>query len=384
MTKSEIITPDTARNILISNQLFTGKKVLNDKSDLFNIIEILGYVQIDTISVVERSHHHVLWTRMSDYNRSMIDELLEKDKLIFEYWSHAAAFLPMKDFRFSLLRKRNYRDKYKSWGLANKKLIRKVYAAVKSNGPMLSKDFAGERKKNTGWWDWKPSKDALDFLFHSGKLMVLKRKSFQKVYDLTERVIPENTDTTFPSEIDFYKYLLYTSINANGFTSEKETMYLRKYNRSLFKKMINELTEDNIISIIEIKGFENEKFYAFKNNLEKLFNVKKSNELFLLSPFDNFVIQRRRLQSLFNFDFQIECYVPKNKRKFGYFCLPVLSGDTFIGRIDLKADRKQKKLYVINFFPERNSKINNKQTIDLKRKLMLLAEFCGCNEIIGI
>ena len=124
------------RKIILSNQLLISGNNYSSKSGIYRIIEKLGYIQIDTISVVERSHHHILWSRMPSYQKTFLDELLEKDKLIFEYWSHAASYLPMKDFRFSLLRKRNYSDKYKEWKISNRKIIGYVYDRIRSEGPL--------------------------------------------------------------------------------------------------------------------------------------------------------------------------------------------------------------------------------------------------------
>ena len=124
------------RKIILSNQLLISGNNYSSKSGIYRIIEKLGYIQIDTISVVERSHHHILWSRMPSYQKSYLDELLEKDKLIFEYWSHAASYLPMKDFRFSLLRKRIYSNKYKEWKISNRKIIGYVYDRIRSEGPL--------------------------------------------------------------------------------------------------------------------------------------------------------------------------------------------------------------------------------------------------------
>lgn len=373
-----------ARQIILTSQKLSIVNKTQSKEELYNIIEQLGYIQIDTISVVERSHHHILWSRLPTYKKSMLDELLEKDKCIFEYWSHAAALLPMKDFKFSLVRKRNFSKKYKTWGSADKKIIKKVYDRVKAEGPLQSKDFEGIIQKSTGWWNWKPSKDALDYLFHTGKLMVVRRQGFQKVYDLTERVLPENLDSAIPTEKEFYQHLIITSLKSNGLSSQREIMYLRKYDRKIFEKSINEFIRDGIITVISIEGIEYEKYYTFKEKLDLLNIKKRMSDLHILSPFDNLVIQRKKLKTFFNFDYQLECYVPQLKRKFGYFCLPVLYGDRFIGKIDLKASRSTVSLIINNLFKEKGVNLNEGLKNKLTKKLTELAHFSGCTEVTGL
>ncbi|MDQ3022210.1 MAG: winged helix DNA-binding domain-containing protein [Bacteroidota bacterium] len=384
MKITEKLTPEEARFLFISSQLLADNKSAKDKVQLQKIIEQIGYVQIDTISIVERSHHHILWSRMNSYLRSMLDELIEYDKTIFEYWSHAAAYLPIKDYRYSLIRKNNYSRKYKTWGSANKKTIKQVYDRIKSEGALQSKDFEDPRTKSEGWWDWKPSKDALDFLFHKGELMIAKRKGFQKVYDLTERVLPANTDTTFPTEKEFYKHLISNSIKANGLVTDREIAYLRNYDRKLFSKVIEELLENQNIFKVSIKGFENGNYFTNHTKLELLNERKKHSEIHILSPFDNLVIQRKRLKEFFGFDYQIECYLPAAKRKFGYFCMPVLYGDKLIGKIDAKALRQNKIFIVKKIFWEEKTKLNEKILKKIEKKLNEFAKFTGCDETEGL
>ena len=371
------------RKIILSNQLLISGNNYSSKSGIYRIIEKLGYIQIDTISVVERSHHHILWSRMPSYQKTYLDELLEKDKLIFEYWSHAASYLPMKDFRFSLLRKRNYSDKYKEWKISNRKIIGYVYDRIRSEGPLQSKDFDDKKSGTSGWWNWKPSKDALDFLFHSGELMIAKRSGFQKVYDLTERVLPENTDISIPSVNEFYRHLADKNLKSFGIFREKEVMYQRSYDKAEFKKVLNQLTEEKIIAGVKVKGFKDDIFYTSESNIEALANIKLNNMIHILSPFDNLIIQRKRIKDLFDFDYQLECYLPQNKRKFGYFCLPVLCGSRFIARIDAKASRADNIFLVKNMFQDKDFK-NSAYSKKLLKKTAQLANFTSCAEVKGM
>ncbi|MDZ4711680.1 MAG: crosslink repair DNA glycosylase YcaQ family protein [bacterium] len=354
---------------------------MSTTDDLLRIIETLGYLQIDTISIVERSHNQILWTRMQSFSRSMLEDLIAERK-IFEYWSHAAAYLPIRDFRFSLLRKKKYSGKYKDWKNSNRRILRYVYDRIKAEGPLQSRDFDDRKAKSTGWWDWKPSKDALDFMFHEGRLMVSARKGFQKVYDLTERVLPADVDMSFPSEKEFYKHLILTSINSHGFAGEKEITYLRQHDKKILKNVINDLLKKELIEKIIIEGNE-DNFYTTLDKLELTGNIKTGNTIHILSPFDNLIIQRKKVKSLFNFDYQIECYVPEAKRKFGYYCMPVLSGDSLIGKIDAKADRLTGTFIIKNIFLEEGVRLNERTYVNLEKKLTALAKFTGCLTVSG-
>ena len=338
MSKTIItISINDARNLSLNRQLQFPKNKLSHKKNLLGIIEQIGYVQIDTISIVERAHKHILWTRLPEYKNEMLDELIDKDKKIFEFWDHAASYLPMKHFRFTLPRKEMYADKYKHWSNKNKKLLKFILDRIKNEGPLQSRDFENTVKRGT-WWDWKPAKDGLEFLFHTGKLVAKARKRFQKVYDLPERFLTANVNLTFPTEDEHSEHLILKSINSHGISSEKELTYLRYHNRASTKNTLNRLLEEKLIIPVNISGIEDEVYYSTNKILNSLKIVEQSNDVHILSPFDNIVIQRKRLYQLFGYDYLIECYVPSHKRKFGYFCLPDYLG------IDLPEELIQRQI----------------------------------------
>ncbi len=372
------ISPEDARFLALKNQKLLDRETHTTKKDLHKIIEKIGYVQIDTISIVERAHHHVLWSRFPSYKKSMLDDLM-KEKKIFEYWSHAAAFLPMKDYRFSLLRKQNYALRNKDWEKKNKKILGMVRDRITNEGALQSRDFEHQSNKREGWWDWKPAKEALEYLFHKGELMVSERKSFQKVYDLTERVLSSKVETTIPTYEEHCEHLIMNSINANGFASQKEIFYLRRGDSKIPLSVLNRLVEEKKIIPITIGGVE-EKYYTTKNSLKILENKAYGKDVHILSPFDNLVIQRKRLKTLFNFDYIIECYVPAPKRKFGYYVLPILYGDKFMGRLDAKADRATGSFNILNLYWEDKAKPDKNFKKIFKDRIDELTIFSGCGE----
>lgn len=377
---AEKISINDARYLALHNQLLLDTHLQKNKKDLLNVIEQIGYVQIDTISIVERAHKHVLWARFPSFKNEMLDELIENDKKVFEFWDHAAAYMPIGSYRYTLPRKQMYGKKYKSWAGKNKKLLKYIIDRITSEGPLQSRDFENPSKRGL-WWDWKPAKEGLEFLFHSGRLAARARKSFQKVYDLPERVIPKGINTSFPSDEEHAEHIILKSIRANGFASEKEMVYLRYHNRKAVKNSIDRLSQDKVIISLQVEGNENERYFTTGKILQQLNNKKVNEEIHILSPFDNLVIQRKRLSTLFGFDYVIECYVPAPKRKFGYFCMPVLVGDKFAARIDAKADRAEDTLKIINIFTEKGIKRSILKSPLFKKKLKDLAIFAGCSKI---
>jgi uncharacterized protein len=372
-----------ARYMALKSQLLLNSHKSETKGDLLNIIEQLGYVQIDTISVVERAHRHILWTRFPAYKEEMLTELIDKDKKVFEYWDHAAAFMPMKNFRYAFFRKRKFtkEDKnWRAWSKKNKKIIRFVLDRIRAEGALQSRDFEHPPIKGRSWWEWKPSKHALDYLFHTGELAAKARINFQKVYDLPERVLPAGLDTTEPTDEEHSEHLIMNAIRAHGFIAKKEIVYLKYHSRTAFEKTLKKLLDEKIICRIRIDNLQSE---YFSTELQ-LNTLNKQNTTYththILSPFDNLIIQRKRLNDLFNFEYIIECYIPAHKRKYGYYCMPVLNGDKFIGKIDLKSDRINGVLNVLNFFPEKGIKKPDAKKL-IKNKLNELALFAGCRKV---
>ncbi len=302
-----------------------------------HVVEHLGYVQIDTISVVERAHHHTLWSRTQGYKQAHLDALL-KDKSVFEYWSHAAAYLPMRDYRFSLPRKRAFVEGELHWHEKDPKLMAFVLDRIRAEGPLQARDFENTNSPaNTAWWGWKPAKRALEQLFMQGELMVAYRQGFQKVYDLTERVLPNDLNTREPDDAEFCDHLIERYLQANGLGKAREIAYLRKGLKAPVRLRCQALLEAGRLCETTVAG---ERYYALSSFEEILKKPLSRSKVLILSPFDNVLIQRDRMRHLFNFDYQIECYKPAAKREYGYFVLPILWGQNFAARMDAKIDRK--------------------------------------------
>ena len=308
-------------------------------------INHIGYVQIDSISVVERAHHHVFRSRVPKFKPAMTNQML-LDGDIFEYWTHAAAFLPIADFRFSLPYKHAIKSGQTHWyRTRDKKLMGELLARIRSDGPIRSRDVETNTTKRAGWWDWKPAKKALEQMYMEGDLMVSDREGFQKKYDLTERVLPSHVNSQMPSMEEFAAHIVDQQLRCHGFASLKGLTYQRRNAelRKAVKALVNERLAQRILEQVQVSS--GELFILETGTFERPL-PRLNRRMLILSPFDNSVIQRERLKALFQYDYQLECYVPAAKRQYGYFCLPLLYRDEFIGRMDCKAHRKTSHLEI--------------------------------------
>lgn len=387
--KQIILSRQQAQMLVLKEQGLLNPLLLKGKRGALSIIEQLGYLQIDTLNVVARSHHHTLWSRLPDYQETFLNQLLEKDKRIFEYWSHAASYLPMGDYRYSLAIKKLYADGKSHWFAQDKKMNKYVLDKIKAEGPLQSKDFEFKREGPGNWYNWKPAKQALEQLFMEGKLMVAKRQNFQKVYDLAERVVPGNIDTTIPNKKEYAAYLIRKAIQAYGISSESEMNYLRRGWKEAVSSEVKRMLKTGELLTVQIESMKDTylatpaKLHAITENEGQLI---KSNmiggRMHFLSPFDNVLIQRKRLNSLFGFDYNIECYLPESKRKYGYWSLPLLYNHAFVARFDPKADRASKVFYVKSIHFEKTF-IPDEAFNDLfVWKLKEFATFNDCEQVV--
>ncbi|MBX7041949.1 MAG: winged helix DNA-binding domain-containing protein [Ignavibacteria bacterium] len=366
------ISIEDARKLIISRQFPDKCRSVGE------VVGLIGYVQIDTISIVERAHHHVLWSRLKNYSHHMLDRSLQDERSIFEYWSHAAAFLPVSHYRFTLPRKEIYSKKYRQWMSANRKLVRHIIDRIRAEGPLSSRDFEGKREGGAGWWNHKPAKQALEVLFHAGELMVESRRGFAKYYDLPEKVLPESASTAFPDKKEYLKHIITTAVISNGVATDKQILYLRREPAGEFASAMNELIESG--DIVNVAIGKDRILHRASHETLNATHRSTSRKVRILSPFDNLIIQRDRLLKLFGYSYSLECYVPHHKRRFGYYCLPVLKGNEFIGMIDCKAHRDKKEFEVISEYPSGMMLKEFREAVN--DELKALAGFAGCNKVV--
>jgi uncharacterized protein YcaQ len=347
---------------------------------VYKLIDHLGYVQLDTNYVVERAHHHAIAARVPDYKLEWLEEL-QADGRIFEFFTSDAGYMPMRDFRYSLAVKQGFTANRKPLTSPEINLMNKVLDRIAREGPLMVKDFENDRvEASAGWWDWRPSKVALERLYLDGRLMITRRKDFQKVYDLPMNILPDDIDTTMPAAEEYARYVIRRSLGSLGIAYAKEIAWRARYVKgNLVKKELVKMAEEGEICLVAIEGLVTAPLYM--SPVYKRKKIELSGDAFVLSPFDTLNVFRHRLRDFFDFDYQIECFVPQAKRKYGYFSLPVLVGDSFVARMDSKADRKQKTLTIHNlhFEPVKLSKPMIGKIIDA---IKTFAKFNQCQDII--
>ncbi len=375
--KESLSLPQARKLVLQSQRLPPKHQPGSATAATLGAIAHLGYIQIDTISVIQRAHHHTLWNRNPRYQASQLDRLLA-DKQVFEYWSHAAAYLPMADYRFSLPRKHALATGAQShWYKRDESMLKLVRQRIATEGPLMAKDFENTGKKS-GAWNAKPAKRALEYLFMQGDLMVPHRIKFQKVYDLTERVLPAGIDTTLPEPEEYARFLITQYLLANGLGQPAEIAYLRKGIKPLVVATLEEMVSTGELLQMTVAD---KLYYALPASLEHLSKPLARSKLKILSPFDNLVIQRQRLKTLFGFDYLIECYVPEAKRRYGYFCLPILWDGKLVARMDCKAEKKASLLRIHHLALEPNVTKTEALFLALCQELEVFLKFNHCNQI---
>lgn len=376
-----ILSKSQARKIILhAAGLARPARFGKGREAVYKLIDHLGYLQIDTNMVVERAHHHAIASRVPDYKKEWLDELLA-DGRVFEYFLADAGYMPMNDFRFSLCVKQSFALDRDPLTQPEINLMEKILDRIAREGPLMVKDFDNDREvASAGWWDWRPSKIALERLYFDGRLMCTRTKEFHKVYDLPANLVPNDIDKTLPTREEFARYIIRRTLTSLGIAYVKELAWrARRVKNNLVKKELEKMVEEGEVCQVEVEGLTTAPLYMLRSYKNK--KIELSGNAFVLSPFDTLNVFRHRLKEFFDFDYQIECFVPGPKRKYGYFSLPILVGDTFVARMDSKAERKQQVLTIHNlhFEPGKLSKpVLSKVTDAIKA----FARFNQCPQIV--
>ena len=313
-----------------------------EKKDVLTVIRRMGTLQIDTIHVVARSPYLVLWSRLGNYDPAWLDELLAEGK-IFEYWSHAMCFLPIEDYS---LYRRSMLDEVHRWGDAagwlkeHAELAEQIMERIRQEGGLRSADFKNTQKPAGGWWNWKDEKTALECLFILGELMIARRQSFQRVYDLPSRIISDWEDgidqSNVPTREEVLKTLTLQTVKSLGVALAAWVPDYFRLPKTGNANRLEALADDGRLHRIAIDGLPGPAYLD-----PEAVSVDQPELTTLLSPFDPLVWDRQRLRDLFAFEYTIEVYTPASKRQFGYFTLPILHRGAIVGRLDPKAHRAE-------------------------------------------
>ncbi len=314
------------------------------KEDALSAIRRMGVLQIDTIHVVARSPYLVLFSRLGDYDPRWLDELLAEQRL-FEYWAHAACFIPIEDYPLYVSRMEKWNRYYYTpeWIETHQEVTQKVLQRIRGNGEVRSADFERTDGKKGTWWDWKIEKRILEYLHTTGPLMIARREKFQRVYDLRERILPGWEGLPQLSHEEALDEFILRSVRALGAAPARWVPDYYRLPKVDMPARLERMANHGQLLRVHIQD-RDEPWYVHPENLP-LLEGALAGELVptyttLLSPFDPLIWDRERARVLFDFDFAIECYLPQAKRRYGYFLLPILHEGKLAGRLDAKAHRK--------------------------------------------
>jgi len=354
-------------------------------ADVLAAIRRMGILQIDTISVVARSPYLVLWSRLGDYDPCWLDTLLEQGKL-FEYWAHEACFIPIEDY--GLYRHRMVDPGSLGWKYAagflrtHSEVVERVLAHIREHGAVRSADFERTGGQAGGWWAWKPEKRSLEVLFTSGKLMIARRQGFQRVYDLAERVLPGWDDSRMPSMEATRRAFALRAVQALGLA---KAAWVPDYHRTRPPHAdLHALADAGLLLRARVEGWR-EAVFVHPDNAALLERAAAGalapTATSLLSPFDPIVWDRRRALELFGFDYRLECYTPAEKRRYGYFTLPILRRGALVGRVDAKAHRKAGIFELKSLALEPGVRISARLAEDIAAAVGRCARWHACTQV---
>ncbi|WP_114009952.1 winged helix-turn-helix domain-containing protein [Cohaesibacter intestini] len=359
-----------------------------DQRHLAAIFDSIGLLQIDSVNVLDRAHYLTLFARLGAYDRKLIDRAahevtsLSKPKAYFEYWGHEASILPVALYPALRWRMEDAARHQGLWGgigrfaKENPERVEAVYRTIEEQGPIGVGALDKERKGKGAWWGWSDTKIALEFLFWSGRITSAGRQTFARLYDIPERVLPADilAQGTLPAG-EAKRQLIEIGARSHGVGTEACFRDYFRLSPKDSKQAVAELVEMGVLDPVEVEGFAKQAYL----HKDAVIPARAQCQA-LLAPFDSLIFMRDRAETLFNFRYRIEIYVPKEKRQFGYYVLPFLMGDQLVARLDLKANRQEGILEV--FASHGEPKIDQgKVAKALIAELEMMAQWMGLSDI---
>lgn len=391
MSRPLVIDRRTARRLLLSLQGLADRPDRKMGADgLYDLIERMGFVQLDSIVTVERAHHLTLFSRNRTYRRGDLERLLDGDRRLFEHWTHDASVIPIRWFghwthRFRRMEARRRNDSWFSQriGPDADRMIAGVLRHVRVNGPTMSRDLGDDRRAGP-WWGWGPAKAALEYLWWSGKLSVARRENFQKVYDLTERVIPDRYRRDPPDRAAHVEWACASAVDRLGIATHGEIAAFWDAVSPAEARAWAETNGHRLQSVLVAPagGGKPRPSLAWRHLEDLLVGLPEPPpRLRFLSPFDPVVRDRKRALRLFGFDYRFEAFVPKPQRKYGYYVLPLLEGDRMAGRACMKFHRDRGCLAVNNLWWEPGVRAGKGRVDALRSELERMRRFLGAETV---
>jgi uncharacterized protein YcaQ len=382
---------DARRLFLAGQGLARPPKSRLTGAGLRDLVDDLGFVQVDSINTLERAHHMILFARNRTYRHGQLTRLLERDGALFENWTHDAAIIPSRFYpfwkpRFQRERER-LRERWRKWrrdGFEDR--LDEVLARVRDGGPVMARHLGdGYKKEAGGWWDWHPSKTALEYLWRTGELAVARREGFQKVYDLAERVIPARHRAETLTTEAFVDWACRGALERLGFATSGE---LAAFWGGVMPTEAAHWCRTNLgdgVLEVAVEGADGKAraAYASRTRLESLADLPAPpGRIRVLSPFDPLLRDRARTERLFGFRYRIEVFVPAAKRQFGYYVFPLLEGARLIGRVDMVCDRKAGALRVKGLWLEPRVRFTRKRQDAFAAELERQRRFTGAERVV--
>ncbi len=359
--------------------------------DLHDLIEQLGFVQLDSVRTVERAHDMILFSRRPAYRPTHLPKALARDRAVFEHWTHDAAAIPMAFYPYWRMRfERDAMGLQQRWAKDRRdgfvERFDHILTQIRENGPVCSADVGeGEKRGSGGWWDWHPSKTALEYLWRSGQLSVCHREGFRKFYDLTDRVIPSAILDIQPDEQETTDWLCRNALTRLGFATAGEIAgFWDTLRPAEVKPWIEQGLKDGFLQSVEVTGADgsHRACVAFPDIAAEITECPEpTGRMRVLSPFDPALRDRARAERLFGFNYRIEIFTPAAKRKYGYYVFPLLEGDRMVGRVDMKRNQDSGTLVITALWPEHGVRWGQGRQQRLEAELARVLRFAGLEQL---
>ena len=391
MTHPVRMSLDTARTLALYKQGLHRRPQAAGRGALLETIRRIGLLQLDSISVVARSHYLVMLSRVGLYDPEDLDALLYPERSLFEGWAHAACLIPVEDYPYFAPRLLARRELHpEPWierrlGDDPQGLLDAVLEEIRERGPLASRHFEDPRDERGTWWDWKPAKTALELLFVQGHLMVDRRENFQRYYDLAERVLPSSAHPPGRTVADYRRWATLRGLSILGVATASQVSDYYRLKKLPARAHLEALAADGKILPVEVEGWS-EAAYLDPADLPLVEEIEagahRPTTTALLSPFDNLIWDRARTSGLFGFDYRSEMYTPAAQRQYGYYVLPILHRGRLVGRLDPKADRQANVMRVRAIYLEPGQAVPEELVTDVAGALREFAAFHGSEQVV--
>lgn len=395
MPQLRTVSQQDLRKLVISRQHLDAQK----RPSFLELFRDLGCVQLDPIRHVARTHELVLWSRLGNYDEAAFESFRWEERAVFEYWAHAASMVlteefPVHNYHMQMSRdpqRSRWAKRHQEWFAKEPDVLPPLSAQViaeLAGGPKLSREIEGEREAESRWYNGRFVPRVLDYHWTRGEAMIVGRSGNQRIWGLPEDFLPDWTPQEEWSDIEVTSYAVQKAIRALGIATEKQIK--QHYTRGIYpqlKQVLANLTAEGILQKVDVtKNGESLKgeWYLHHADVTLLDEIERGNwngRTTILSPFDNLICDRDRTELLWDFYYRIEIYVPKAKRQFGYYVLPILHNDQLIGRVDAQMDRKTEKFRIDNLYIEKNIKLTKQTSRKIQKSIEQLAQFLDANQV---